>query len=78
MKKERVWSNPKDKGFILYQRVVLVLLEELLKVVRKGSDNQKLIDNPFQPLVIPPSVTGPKKIYFMLILKCLKVVNLVV
>jgi hypothetical protein len=65
MKKERVWSNPKNKGFILYQRVVLVLLEELLKVVSKGSDNQKLVDTwCIEPLVIPPSLMGPKNLFY--------------
>lgn len=58
--------------------MVSLLLEELLKVVSKGSDNQKLVDTPcIEPLVIPPSVMGLKKSIFMLILKCLKVVNLV-
>jgi len=45
--------------------VVLVLLEELLKVVSKGGDNQKLVDTLcIEPLVIPPSLMGPKNLFY--------------
>lgn len=39
--------------------------EELLKVVSKGSDNQKLVDTLcIEPLMIPPNVTGPKNLFY--------------